>query len=162
MLCHFDQSIARRRVDGRSDRRRASILDDLVIEALQPLDILQIGVQGQVLDDRCGAAAVRKVRSLSEAVSAIAQHEFDAIVLGSDVADAWPTAAYEQIARLAGPTSILVQADFVGPMTTIKQRQHREQDVVVATVSPSLLRRLALSAILRNRALTEKPGTQIG
>ena len=162
MLYYIDGSNARRRVDGRSDPRRASILDDLVIEALQPLGILQIGVQGQVLDADCGAAAVRKVRSLSEAVSALAQHDFDAIVLGSDVADAWPTAAYEQIARLAGPTPILVQADFVGPMTGIKQRQHREQDIVVATVSPSLLGRLALSAILRSRALAEGPGTQIG
>ena len=162
MLCHFDQSIARRRVDGRSDRRRASILDDLVIEALQPLDILQIGVQGQVLDDRYGAAAVRKVRSLSEAVRAIAQHEFDAIILGSGLPDAWPTATYERIAELAGSTPVLVQADFVGPMAGIKQRHDREQDVIVATVRPSLLGRLALSAILRSRALAEGPGTQIG
>ena len=162
MLCHVEGSIARRRVDGRSDPRRASILDDLVIEALQPLAILQIGFQGQVLDGGYGAAAVRKVGSLHDAVSAIAQHEFDAIVLGSGVADAWPTVAYEQIAKLAGATPVLVQADFVGPMAGIKQRQDREQDVIVATVKSSLLARLILAVVLRSRALAEEPGTQIG
>jgi hypothetical protein len=104
---------------------------------------------------------VRKVRSIDEAVCAVAEHEFEVIVLGSDV-DAWPTAAYEQLAEVAGSTAVLVQTDFVGPMAGIKQRQNREQDVIVATAEASLLRRLALAAILRSRALAEEPTTQIG
>ena len=161
MLCHFEGSIAKRGFGGQSVPRRALILDDLVIEALQPLHILQIGVPGQMLEGRCGAA-VRKVRSLDEAMGAIALHEFDAIVLGSSVADVWPTAAYEQIATLAGSTPVLVQADFVGPMAGIKQQHDREQDIIVATDTPSLLGRLVLSVILQSRALAEVPGTQIG
>jgi hypothetical protein len=161
MLCHFEGAIAKRGFGGQSVPRRALILDDLVIEALRPLHILQIGVPGQVLDGGCGAA-VRKVRSLEEAIGTLAQQDFDAIVLGSRVADAWPTAAYEQIARLAGPTPVLVQADLVGPMSAIKQRHDRKQDMIAATVRPSLLGRLALSAILCSRALAEEPGTQIG
>ena len=162
MLCHFGQSIATHGLGGQSDQRRASILDDRVIEALQPFSILQIGVPGQLLDSDCGGAAVRKVRSLGEAVCAVAQHEFDAIVLGSGVVDDWPTAAYEQMAELAGSTPVLVQTDFVGPMAGIKQQQSREQDVIVATAKASILSRLALTAILRSRALAEEPGTQTG
>ncbi len=152
-------SIAARRVDQRSDPRRTSILDDLVIEALRPMAVLQFGFPGQVLE---GAAAVRKVDSLQEAVSALAREEFDAIVLGSGVADAWPTAAYERIAEVAGSTPVLVQADFVGAMAGVKRRQAREQDVIVTRAKPCLLTRLILSAILRKRAIAEEPGTDIG
>jgi hypothetical protein len=137
-------------------------MDELVIEALQPLSILQIGVPGQLLNGNGRGVVVRKVRSLDEGVCALAQHEFDAIVLGADVVDAWPTAVYEQLAEVAGSTAVLVQTDFIGPMAGIKQRQNREQDVIVATAEPSLLRRLALAAILRRRALAEEPTTQIG
>jgi hypothetical protein len=160
MLCHFDQSVAKTR--RQSDRRRISILDDLVIDALQPLSILQIGVAGQLLDGDSRGVGVRKVRSLDEAACAIAQHKFDVIVLGSNVVDAWPTAAYERIAELAASTVVLVQTDFIGPMAGIKERHNREQDVIVANAGPSLLRRLALAAILRSRALAEEPATEIG
>jgi hypothetical protein len=160
MLCHFEGSIAKRGVGEQSVPRRALVLDDLVIEALQPFHILQIGVPGQLLD-RGYEAAVREVRSLDEAIGALAQHDFDAMVLGSSVADAWPTAAYDQIAKLAGSTPVLVQADFIGPMAGIKQQHDREQDIIVATLRPSLLGRLVLSAILRSRVLAENPGTQI-
>ena len=54
MLCHFDQSIARRDIGGQSDPRRALILDDLVIEALQPVRVLQVGVPGQLLQGATG------------------------------------------------------------------------------------------------------------
>ena len=160
MLCDVPRSIAT--IRGSADRRRVPVLDDLVIEALQPLSILQIGVPAQLLDGACGDVAVRRVRSLHEAVGAIAQHEFDAIVLRSGAVDAWPTAAYEQVAMLAGATPIVVQTDFVGPMTSIKQQQDRNQDILVATPKASLLGRLVLTAILRNRALAEEPGTEIG
>jgi hypothetical protein len=160
MLWHLDQSVASH--GRRSDRRRAPIVDDLMIDALQPLSILEIGVPGKLWNGDCGRVAVRRVRSLEEAICAVAQYEFDAIVLRRDVADAWPTAAYEQMAELAGPTPVLVQTDLIGPMAGIKQRQNREQDVIVATAEPSLLQRLALAAILRSRALAEEPTTQIG
>jgi hypothetical protein len=160
MLCRFDQLVAK---TGReSERPRNSILDDLVIAALQPLSILQIGGAGQLLDGGPRGVGVRKVRSLDEAVCAIVQHEFDVIVLGSDGLDAWPTAAYDRIAELAGSTVVLVQTDFIGSMAGIKERHNREQDVIVATAEPSLLRRLALAAILRSRALAEEPATEIG
>jgi len=160
MLYALDGAIARRQVGRRLDPRRTSILDDLVIEALQPLNLLQIGISEHLLELGL-RAAVRKVGSLREAVSTMAQQEFDAILLGSGLADAWPTAAYERIAELAGSTPVLVQADAIGPMASIKQRQGREQDVIVATEKPSLLTRLILAAILRSRALAEEPGTQI-
>ena len=161
MLYSFEESTGGRSVDKRFEPRRASIHDDLVIEALQPLDILQIGCRGEVLDGDYGTAAVRRSGSLQEAVSVIAQHEFDAIVLGSGIADAWPTAAYEQIADLAGRTPIVVQTEHVGPMASVKKRHVREQDVIVSTPKASLLARLILAAILQSRALAEDPGAQI-
>jgi hypothetical protein len=156
------QSVVRRGVGGRCTPRRALIRDDLVIEALQPVSILQIGVPGQLLNDDYGAVSVSKVNSLDEAISAMACDEFDAIVFGSGIVDAWPTAAYEEIAGLAGSTPVLVQTGFVAPMAAIKQQQDRNQDIIVGTAKPSLLGRLALTAIMRNRALAEELGTPIG
>ena len=161
MLYSFEESTGGRSVDRRFEPRRASIHDDLVIEALQPLDVLQIGCRGEVLDGDCGTAAVRRSGSLQEAVRVIAQHEFDAVVLGSGIADAWPTAAYEQIADLAGRTPIVVQTGYLAPMASLKKRHVREQDVIVSTTKPSLLARLILAAILRSRALADDPGAQI-
>jgi hypothetical protein len=89
------------------------------------------------------------------------QHEFDAIVLGPSIADAWPTAAYEKIAELAGRTPVVVQTEHVTPMVSLKQRHDREEDIIVATTSPSLLTHLTLAAILRSRALAEGSGAQI-
>jgi hypothetical protein len=77
------------------------------------------------------------------------------------VVDAWPTAAYERIAELAVSTVVLVQTDCIGPMAGIKERHKREQDVIVANAEASLVRRLALAAILRSRALAEEPATKI-
>lgn len=161
MLYLIDPPSARESIGRPLRRSRAPICDDLVLEALRPLDVLQIGCPGQVLDDGDGNR-VPSVGSLHEAIALVAQHEFDAIVLGPKVADAWPTAAYEQIANLAGTTTVVVQTDYLGPMTTIKQRHGREQDVIVANAEPSLLARLILAAILRRRALAEQPGAQIG
>jgi hypothetical protein len=159
---HAHDRLKRHGVGAPAKPRHASILDDLVIQALQPLSILQIGVRGQLLD-KWGKVAVRKAGSLDEAVCAVVRHEeFDAIVLGADVGDAWPTAAYERIAELAGPTPVVVQAGFVEPMARIKQQQIREGDTIVATANPDLLGRLALTAILRSRALAEEPKTEIG
>jgi hypothetical protein len=47
-------------------------------------------------------------------------------------------------------------------MARIKQQQIREGDTIVATANPDLLGRLALTAILRSRALAEEPKTEIG
>ena len=160
MLFDLKESTAGPSVDRRFEPRRAPILDDLVIEALQPLDILQIGYGGEVLNDDDGIPAGRRAGSLQEAVSVMAQHQLDAIVLGSGIADAWPTAAYEQIAGLAGRTPIVVRTDHLAPMASLKQRHLREQDVIVSSTKPSLLTRLILVAILRSRALAEDPGAR--
>lgn len=162
MLCHVDHSTAKHGIGGKPDPRRVSITDDLVIQALQPLSILQIGVSEPLLESDRGEVSGPNIRSLDEAVGAIDQQEFDAIVLGSGAVDAWPTTAYEQIAGLAGSTPVVVQTDFVGPMASIKQQHLREQDIIVATAKSLLLGRLVLTAILRSRALAEEQGTQVG
>ena len=85
------------------------------------------------------------------------RHELDAIVLGSDTADDWPSVANERLAEVAGSTPVLIQADVIGPMAAIKQRHDRAQDVIVA--GASLLKRLILATILRSLALAADPGT---
>jgi hypothetical protein len=151
------------RAAGRFGIRGAAVSDELLIKALQPLSILQIGTQQPLLDSGRRAVATTNARSLEHGLCLFDRHEFDAIVLGSDVADGWPTVAYERLAEMAGSTPVLVQADVIGPMAIIKQRHDRAQDVIVAaTGGPSLLKRLILAAILRSRALAADPGTQIG
>jgi hypothetical protein len=148
---------------GRFGTRGAAISDELLIKALQPLSILQIGRQQPLLDRGGRAVASTNARTLEHGSYLLDRHEFDAIVLGSDIADGWPTVAYERLAEVAGSTPVLVQADVIGPMAVIKQRHDRSQDVIVAaTAGPFLLKRLILAAILRSRALAADPGTQIG
>ena len=162
MLYLIDRPSADQALCRRVYPSRARIRDELVLEALRPIAVLQIGCPGEVLDQGDWSDAVSSAGSLQEARGLIVQHEFDAIVLGSHLADAWPTTAYEELATLAGSTPVLVQADQVEPMLGIKQRHSREQDMIVAKVKPSLLTRLMVAAILRRRALAEEPGTRIG
>ena len=138
------------------------ISDELLIKALQPLRILQIGTQQPLLDSGHRAVASASA-TLEHGLCLLDRHEFDAIVLGSDIADGWPAVAYERLAEVAGSMPVLVQADVIGPMAVIKQRHDRAQDVIVAaTAGPSLLERLILAAILRSRALAADPSTQTG
>ena len=144
-------------------RSKGSISDELLIEALQPLSVLQIGTQRQLLDGCRGQVTVREVRSLDQALGLLAADEFDAIILGPDLADAWPTAAYDHVAEAAGSTPVVVKADAVEPMIMVKRRQDRADDVIVSSAAPPLLlERMTLAAVLRNRALAASPATQIG
>jgi DNA-binding NarL/FixJ family response regulator len=142
---------------------KGSISDELLIKALQPLSILQIGLQPQLLGGGRGQLTVCKVRSLEQALGLLAKEEFDAIILGPDLADAWPMSAYERLAEAAGSTPVVVKADPVEPMIMVKRRQDRADDVIVSSATPPLfLERMTLAAVLRNRALAASPGTQIG
>ena len=143
--------------------RQASMSDELLIKALQPLNILQIGMQRQLLSGYRRQATVRGVGSLDQALGLLAEKEFDAIILGPDLADAWPTGAYERIAAAAGSTPIVVEADPVEPMMVVKRRQDRADDVIVrSAAAPLFLKRMILAAVLRSRALAASPDTQIG
>jgi DNA-binding NarL/FixJ family response regulator len=144
-------------------RSKGSISDELLIKALQPLSVLQIGSQRKLLGGCRGQVTVREVRSLDQALGLLAADEFDAIILGPDLADAWPTSVYEHVAKAAGSTPVVVKADPVEPMIMVKRRQDRADDVIVSSAAPPLLlERMTLAAVLRNRALAASPATQIG
>jgi hypothetical protein len=160
---HDHQWLGRSSVAGRLNVPKGSISDELLIKALQPLSILQIGLQPQRLGGGRGQLTVRKVRSLAQALGLLAEEEFDAIILEPDLADAWPTAAYERVAEAAGSTPVVVKADPVEPMIMVKRRWDRADDVIVSNAAPPLLlERIILAAVLRNRALAASPATQIG
>jgi hypothetical protein len=146
---------------GRLSVRNASTSDELLIRALQPMSLLQIGMQHQLLG-RCSGVATREARALDEISRLLEEEDFNAVVLGPDLADAWPTAAYERVAEVAGPIPIIVYTDSVEAMAMVKRRQERSEDVIVATdTKPRLLEHLLLAAILRNRALVASPGARI-
>jgi hypothetical protein len=160
---HDHQWLGRSSVAGRLNVPKGSISDELLIKALQPLSILQIGLQPQRLGGGRGQLTVRKVRSLAQALGLLAADEFDAIILEPDLADAWPTAAYERVVEAAGSTPVVVKADPVEPMIMVKRRWDRADDVIVSNAAPPLLlERIILAAVLLNRALAASPATQIG
>jgi hypothetical protein len=160
---HDHQWLGRSSVAGRLNVPKGSISDELLIKALQPLRILQIGLQPQRLGGGGGQLTVRKVRSLAQALGLLAEEEFDAIILEPDLADAWPTAAYERVVEVAGSTPVVVKADPVEPMIMVKRRWDRADDVIVSNAAPPLLlERIILAAVLRNRAIAASPATQIG
>ena len=160
---HDHQRLGRSSVAGRLNVPKGSISDELLIKALQPLSILQIGLQPQRLGGGRGQLTVRKVRSLEQALGLLAEEEFDAIILEPDLADAWPTAAYERVVEAAGSTPVVVKADPAEPMIMVKRRRDRADDVIVSNAAPPLLlERIILAAVLLNRALAASPATQIG
>jgi DNA-binding NarL/FixJ family response regulator len=160
---HDHQRLRRSSVAGRLNVPKGSISDELLIKALQPLSILQIGLQPQRLGGCRGQVTIREVGSLDQALGLLAADEFDAIILEPDLADAWPTAAYERVAEAAGSTPVVVKADPVEPMIMVKRRWDRADDVIVSNAAPPLLlERIILAAVLRNRALAASPATQIG
>jgi len=129
---------------------------------LQPLSLVQIGLQQQLFAGFRDQVKVRRIRSLEQALDLLAAEEFDAIVLGPDVPDAWPTTAYERLAESADTTPVVVEADSVEPMITVKQRQDRLDDTIVSSAAPILtVERVTLAAVLRHRTLAAV-GTQIG
>jgi hypothetical protein len=118
-------------------------------------------MQHQVLGS-CSGVATREAKAVDEISRLLEEEDFNAVVLGPDLADAWPTAAYERVAEVAGPIPIMVYTDSVKAMAVVKQRQERSEDVIVATdTKPRLLEHLLLAAILRNRALVASPGARI-
>ena len=157
-----DQWLGRTSVAGRLEVPKGSVSDELLIRALQPLNLVQVGLQQQLFAGFRGQVKVRRIRSLEQALDLLAAETFDAIVLGPDVPDAWPTSAYERLAESAGSTPVVVEADSVEPMITVKQRQDRADDTIVSSAAPILVvERITLAAVLRHRTLAGV-GTQIG
>ena len=146
----------------RPDAPHGSVADEFLIRALQPLSLLQIGLQQQLWGGCPGQVVVRRVRALEQAVRLLAEEEFDAIILGPDLSDAWPTSAYESLTEAADSIPVVVKADPVEPMIVAKQRQDRADDMIVSSAVPiRVLERITLAAVLRHRAIAAL-GTQTG
>jgi hypothetical protein len=159
---HDHQWLGRPSVAGRLEVPKGSVSDELLIRALLPLSLLQIGLQQQLFGGCRGQVMVRRVRSLEQALGHLGAEEFDAIVLGPDLPDAWPASAYERLAESADGTPVVVEADSVEPMIMVKRRQDRANDEIISSAAPILmLERITLAAVLRHRTLAAL-GTQIG
>jgi len=157
------QWLSRRSAAGRLEARNGSVSDELLIRALQPLSLLQIGMPQQLFDGWRGQAVVRIVRSLEHALGRLAGEDFDAIIIGPELTDAWPTTAYERLAEAAGSMPVVVAAGQEEPMLMVRQRQDRAHDEIISSAAPTLvLERITLAAVLRNRALAASFNAQIG
>jgi hypothetical protein len=134
---------------------------EMLVAALRPLAILQVG-SGQRLFRNAKADVARVDEdSLSGALDTLGREEFDAIVLGWGLRDAWSATAYERVAGIAGPISIVAWTDSVEQLTTLKAQHQREQDMIVAAAtSSSVIEQLALAATIQRRALAAGPGVQ--
>jgi DNA-binding NarL/FixJ family response regulator len=146
---------------GRLEVPRGSVSDELLIRALQPFSLLQIGLRQQLFSGRRGEVVVRIVMSLEHAMALLVGEEFDVIVLGPELTDAWPTTAYERLAEAVGSTPVVVAADQAEPILMVRRRQDRANDEIISSATPTLvLERIILAAMLRNRALAAA-GAQI-
>lgn len=157
-----DQWLGGASVAGRLGVPSGSVSDELLIRGLQPLSLLQIGLQQQLFSGSRGEVTARIVRWLEHALGLLAGEEFDVIILGPELADAWPTTAYERLAEAAGSTPIVVAADQAESMLMVRRRQDRASDEIISSAAPPVvLERITLAAVLRNRALAAL-GAQIG
>jgi DNA-binding NarL/FixJ family response regulator len=161
-MLHVNPSLGRTHVARRSSLPNGSVPDDLLLRAAESPCLLQIGMKDRLKISCHGREFVRTVRSLEQALTLLAEEEFDAIILGAELSDAWPTTAYEDLAEKAGSTPVVVAADQLEPMLAVRRRQDRADDVVIPSGVPIfVLERIALAAVLRKRtlALLDKLGS---
>ena len=136
---------------------------EMLVGALRPLTILQIGSGERLFYGANEGVVVVTKGSLAEALATISPGAFDAIILGRGLRDAWSSTAYERVAEVAGSTPIVALTESVEQLTTLKAQRERVHDVVVtAAASSSVLEQLALAATIRRRALAANPQLKIG
>ena len=139
-------------VAGQLEVPSGSVSNELLIRALHPLSVLQIGLPRELFSGCRGEVSVRIVRSLKRALDLLAAEEFDVIILGPELPDAWPTTAYERLAEAVGCISFVVAADQGEPIEMVRRRQDRAHDEIISSAIPTVvLERIALAAVLRNR-----------
>ena len=139
-------------VAGQLEVPSGSISDELLIRALRPVSVLQIGLQQELFNGCRGEVFVRIVRSLEHALGLLAAEEFDVVILGPELTDAWPTTAYERLTEAVGGTPVVVAAEQVEPIQMVRRLQERACDEIISSAAPTVvLERIALAAVLRNR-----------
>jgi DNA-binding NarL/FixJ family response regulator len=152
------QWLSRHSDAGRLEARNSSVSHELLLRALHPLSLLQIGMPRQLFDGWRDQAVIHIGRSLEHALGLLAREEFDVIILGPELTDAWPTTAYERLAKAAESLPIVVAAGQEEPMLMVKQQQDRANDEIISSVAPGLvLEQIVLAAVLRNRAFAALP-----
>jgi hypothetical protein len=135
----------------------------MIVGALCPLSVLQIGSGKPLFHDADEGVLVAGEGSLGGALDILGRTEFDAIVLGRGLPDAWPPTAYERLVEIAGSTPIIAWTDSVEQLTRLKAQHGRMQDLIVAAAASSLVvEQLTLAVTIRRRALAAEPGLQTG
>ena len=129
---------------------------EMLVGALRPLSILQVGSGERLFRDVSEGVVLADKGSLGDALDTLSREKFDAIVLVWGVRDAWSSTAYERVAEIAGSTPIVAWTDSVEQLARLKAQHERTQDVIVAAAASSLVvEQLTLAATIRRRALCQ-------
>jgi hypothetical protein len=136
---------------------------EVLVGALRPLRILQIGSGKRLFREVNEGVVLADNGSLGDALDTLSREDFDVVVLGGGLRDAWSPAAYERLIEITGSTPIVAWTDSVEQLIRLKVQHGRAHDLIVAAAaSSSIVEHLTLAATIRRRALATDPGLQTG
>ena len=141
---------------------------DNIVNPAQPAHVLVVGSKGLDLLD--GAVdryqplfVLYEARTYADARQSLACRHYDAIVLDPELPDAWANVVYEDaLVSARGSPLVVLATSWTEPPFRMPQTHGPFATVPRGNASPDLLRRLLISAVLRNRALAPPVDAAIG
>jgi DNA-binding NarL/FixJ family response regulator len=139
------------------------IVGDEVINSAQPAEILIIqpadaSAATFVIDAQADCFVLHEAHTLEAARRALTRKHYDAILLDLELPDAWATDVYKTVLESNEDIPVVVLASSRTDPPSHLRDLHRPFAIVRRErVVPDLLRRLLISAALRNRALRALP-----
>ena len=160
-----EQAICRKQTEIRllraaSTRITQLIAGDDVITSARPAEILVIDPAGAsaaalAIEGQADCFVLHEPHTLAAGQRALARRHYDAILVVLDLPDAWATDVYEALLGTSEDTPVVVLASSWTDPPRHLAALHEPFAIVRRERSfPDLLRRLLISATLRNRALS--------
>lgn len=159
-----EKAIYRKRAElslmRRSEPKKTELIDgDAIVNPAQPAHVLVIGSMCLDLLDRAvdryeSLFVLHEAHTLAEARQSLACRPYDVILLDLELPDAWASVAYEDALESSrGSPMIVLGTWWAEPPFAARGTNAPFAIVRRGDASPDLLRRLLISAVLRNRAL---------
>ena len=161
-----EQAICRKRTEIkllRNARTSQLIIGDDVISSAQPAEILIIDSAGAsatalAIEGQADCFVLHEAHTLEAAQRALTRRHYDAILVDLELPDAWATDVYKTLLHSSEDIPVVVLASSRTDPPCDLRELHRPFAIVGRERSaPDLLRRLLISATLRNRALGALP-----
>jgi DNA-binding NarL/FixJ family response regulator len=161
-----EQAMCRKRTEIRllqNAHTSQLIIGDNVINSAQPAEILIIHSAGAsaaafAIEAQADCFVLHEAHTLEAAQQALRRRHYDAILVDLELPDAWATDVYKTVLESNEDIPVIVLASSCTDPAGHLRELHRPFAIVrrESTV-PDLLRRLLISAALRNRALRALP-----